>query len=78
MKITLKQSPTDPVHPIMHGKGAAAKEFNKRQAALWKEGRFKQFDFEQVATVLLEILIDDYDNKYAPLRDAKVKKAIKK
>lgn len=77
MKITLKQDPKDPVHPIMHGKGAMAKEFNKRQAVLWKDGHFQKFDFEQVATVLLEVLVEEYDNKYAPLRDVKEKKAKK-
>lgn len=72
MKITLKQQPTDPAHPIMAGKSPMAKEFNKRQAVLWKEGRFQKFDFEQVATVLLEILSDDYDKRYA--KDKQVKK----
>ena len=71
MKITLKQTPTDPVHPIMSGKTAMAKEFNKRQAALWKDGHFQSFNFEQVATIILEILVDEYDNKYAELKDVK-------
>lgn len=74
MKITLKQLPTDPVHPIMAGKGPTAKEFNKRQAALWKEGNSMKFDFEQVVTVLLEIFAEDYDRRYAPFKDAKSKK----
>lgn len=65
MKITLKQLPTDPVHPIMAGKGATAKEFNKRQAALWKEGNTMKFDFEQVVTVLLEIFADSYDQSHS-------------
>ena len=71
MRITYKQEPTDPVHPIMHGKGPMVKEFNKRQAALWKEGRFQRFDFEQVATVLLEILVEDYDKRNTPLKKVK-------
>ena len=66
MKITHKQDPADPVYPIMHGNTPFAKEFNKRQAILWKDGHFAKFDFEHVTTVLLEILIDDYDKRHAP------------
>ena len=65
MKITLKADVTDPVYPIMHGKTPLAKEFNKRQAALWGSGVGK-FDFEQVTTVLLEIFADDYNEKRKP------------
>ena len=73
MKITWREKEGDPPHPIMVGKTPTAREFNKRQAALWKSGGSK-VDFEQVSTVLLEILIDDYDRRYAPFKDAKSKK----
>lgn len=64
MKITFKADPKDPVYPIMHGNGATAKEFNKRQSKLWKDQKFDKFDFEQVVTVLLEIFGDDYDERH--------------
>jgi len=66
MKITNQQQPTDPVYPFMHGKGSMAKEFNKRQEKLWKAGHFiSKGDFVQaVTTVLLEILVDDYDERH--------------
>lgn len=66
MKITIQEQPTDPVYPFMHGKGAVAKEFNKRQEKLWREGRLvAKADFVQsVTTVLLEILIEDYDERH--------------
>lgn len=70
MRITHKEKATDPVHPIMHGKSPIAKEFNKRQELLWSQGKFEKFDFEQVTTVLLEILIDDYDKAHAPKKRA--------
>lgn len=54
------------MYPIMHGKKPFAKEFNKRQEALFKEGRMKDPTFESISTVLLEILIDDYDKRHAP------------
>jgi len=65
MKITWKNKPTDPVYPIMEGKTPMAKEFNKRQKLLWGKGNIEHFNFEQiVTTVLLEILIEDYNKKY--------------
>ena len=66
MKITHQENITDPVHPIMHGTTPMSKEFNKRQAILWSEGKFEKFDFQQVSTVILEILIDDYNKRNAP------------
>lgn len=65
MKITWKQKVEDPPYPIMHGKTPLVKEFNKRQAELWKDGKFTAFDYEQVTTVLLEILGEDYDKRHA-------------
>ena len=61
MKITKQATPTDPQHPIMHGDTPFAQEFNARQDKLWKEGKNVEFGFEQVVTVLLEILVDEYD-----------------
>lgn len=66
MKITYKQELTDPQHPIMHGDTPFAKEFNKRQEQIWKDGVFDKFDYEQVTIVMLEILIADYDKRHAP------------
>lgn len=63
MKITYREKETDPAHPIMHGRSPMAKKFNKREAEIWSEGRAQKFDFEHVATILLEILIDDYDKR---------------
>lgn len=71
MRITFKEKPTDPVHPIMHGKTPMAKEFNKRQALLWSKGAFTIYDYEQVTTVLLEILIDDYDKAHKSAKKIK-------
>ena len=71
MRITLKEKVTDPVHPIMAGKTPMAKEFNKRQAMLWAKDAFHKFDFEQVTTVILEILIDDYDKNHKPIKKPK-------
>lgn len=68
MRITFKEKPTDPVHPIMAGKNPIAKEFNKRQALLWSKGAFTTYDYEQVTTVLLEILADDYDARHKPIK----------
>lgn len=65
MRISFKEQVTDPVHPIMHGASPTAKEFNRRQAALWKTGNFTKFDFEQVTTVLLEMFAEDYDKRHA-------------
>jgi hypothetical protein len=73
MRITLKEKVTDPDHPIMHGDGAIAKEFNRRQAILWKDGKFQKFDFEQVSTILLEIMADDYDKRHGPRKKKIVK-----
>ena len=67
MKITLKEKVTDPVYPIMHGKTPTAKEFNKRMKSIWiaSPGQSLRFDFEQVATILLEMFSDDYDKRHA-------------
>ena len=73
MKITFQQNPEDHVYPVMHDKTSIAKEFNKRQQKLWAAGNIKKVDFEQVATVLLEILIDDYNKRHGS-RKRKVNK----
>lgn len=74
MRITWKEKPTDPVHPIMAGKTPIAKEFNKRQAELWSKGAFTTYDYEQVTTVLLEIFADEYNKIHKP--EKKVKKEL--
>lgn len=71
MKITFKQNPDDPLWPIMHGDTPAAKEFNRRQKEIWKTGNFGVFDFEQVATVILEMVIEDYNNRHKPRKKKK-------
>lgn len=71
MKITYKANTTDPVYPIMHGDTPTAKEFNKRQADLWSNGNLKEINFEQVATVLLEMFAEDYDKRHAPRKKLK-------
>lgn len=79
MLITHKKEIKDPPHPIMAGKSPIAKEFNKRQEKMWKDGVTKPFDYEQVSTVLLEILCDDYDRRHASRkRKPKPQKGIKK
>ena len=71
MRITYKEKSTDPVYPIMHGNTPTAKEFNKRQAKLWADGNFVKFDFEQIATILLEMFSEDYDKRHAPRKKLK-------
>lgn len=65
MRITHREKPTDPIYPIMAGNTPIAKEFNKYQKKLWEEGKFTVYDYEQVTTVLLEILTDEYNKKHA-------------
>lgn len=65
MRITYKEKVTDPGHPIMHGGAPITKEFNKRQEKLLKEGKINEINFEQVSTVILEILCDDYNKRHA-------------
>lgn len=74
MKITYKQKPEDPVYPIMHGPGALAKEFNKRQKANWATGNVDKVDFEQITTVLMEIFEEDYNRRHALRKKADKKK----
>jgi len=71
MIITHRENPEDPACPIMHGSKPFSKEFNRRQAALLKEGRQKDVNFENITTVILEILIDDYDKRHAPRKKKK-------
>lgn len=72
MRITYKEKSTDPLHPVMHGTTPTAKEFNRRQEKLWKDGKLNQVNFEQIATVLLEMFVEDYDKRHAP-RGKKIK-----
>ncbi len=65
MRITFQQLATDPPYPIMHGEGPLAKEFNKRQKDLWAAGKTDVVDFNFVTTMILEILLDDYDKRHA-------------
>jgi hypothetical protein len=65
MKITIQLKSDDPAHPIMHGDTPIAKEFNKRQESILKTGNVAAYDFEQVTTVLLEILADDYNKRHS-------------
>lgn len=76
MRVTYRQDPKDPGHPFMHGKDPIAKEFNKREAVLWEKSQLKIFDFEQVATVLLEMFAEDYNERHKA--KAKAKKVNKK
>jgi len=64
MKITIQAKVDDPNYPIMDGKTPSAKEFNLRQEKLWKTGATQKYDFQQVVTVILEMLLDDYDQKH--------------
>lgn len=66
MRITHQEKPKDPLYPIMHGDSPTAKEFNRRQKLIWETGKFGTFNFEQVATVLLEMFAEDYDKRHAP------------
>jgi sporulation protein YlmC with PRC-barrel domain len=65
MKITFKQNEKDINHPVMHGDTPLAKEFNKRQKEMFKAGRISIVNFEQITTVLLDILVDDYNTRNA-------------
>lgn len=73
MRVTFKEKPEDPTHPVMHGATPTAKEFNRRQAAIWATGNFDKFDFEQVTTILLEMFAEDYDKRHAPRKKTKKK-----
>lgn len=65
MKITFQQNPEDPPYPIMHGETPLSKEFNKRQKDIWAAGKIEKVDYEQVMTVVLAILTDDYNKRHA-------------
>lgn len=68
MRITHIEKATDPGYPIMHGDTPLAKEFNKREKKLWEDpvaGKILDFNYEQVTTVILEILADDYNKRHA-------------
>jgi len=71
MLITFKKDPKDPSYPVMAGKTPLSVEFNKRQAKLWSEGRLQKVDFEQVTTVLLEILAEDYNVRHKTKKKTK-------
>lgn len=65
MKITYQKDVNDPPYPIMHGETPLALEFNKRQKSIWAAGNVASIDYQQVSTVMLEILIDDYNKRHA-------------
>lgn len=71
MKITHHEQETDPAYPIMQGTTPTAKEFNKRMKELWTLGTIKKVDFELAHTLLMEILIEDYDRRHAPRKRVK-------
>lgn len=64
MKITYKMSPSDPPYPIMIGDSPLSKEFNKRQKDIWAAGKIAIVDYEQVMTVVVDILSDDYNERH--------------
>lgn len=55
----------------MHGTTPMAKEFNKRQEEMFKNGNVLNYDFEQIVSVILEILADDYNKKHSRKRKKK-------
>lgn len=65
MKIHFQVSPNDPPHPIMLGDTPFAKEYNKRQKDIWASGNVIAIDFEQILTVAVDILVDDYNKRHA-------------
>lgn len=72
MKIDYRTEPNDPDYPVMRGKSASAKEFNKRMLALRKDNKFDpDHAFEQISTIIMEILIEDYDKRNAAKRSKK-------
>ena len=71
MTITYKKRVEDPPYPIMEGKKPLAIEFNKRQKDLWAKGNVEKVDYEYITTVLLEILVEDYDRRHAPRKNKK-------
>ena len=71
MKITYRDKDSDPQYPIMHGGTPMAKEFNKRQEKLWKDGKLTTVDFEQISTIILEVLCSDYDRRHSPRKKRK-------
>ena len=64
MKISYARQPDDPSYPFMEGESPFATEFNRRQEALFLKGSIQKVDFEQIATVLLEILVEDYNIRH--------------
>lgn len=72
MRITHAALATDPPYPIMAGDTPLAKDFNKRQKDIWASGKVEKVDYEQVSTVILEILVNDYNKRHAS-RKRKVK-----
>lgn len=65
MRITHQSLATDPAYPIMVGDTPLAKEFNKQQEKIWAAGKVNKIDYEQVSTVILEILVNDYNKRHA-------------
>ena len=70
MKISLKETEFSPEYPVMAGDTPLAKEFNKREQALWVAGA-TSFDYQQITTVLIEIFGDDYNARHAKRKKKK-------
>jgi len=73
MKITFQQKPEDVPYPIMHGDTPLAKEFNIQQKKIWAAGKVERIDFEQVSTVILAILVEDFNKRHASRKRQKGK-----
>lgn len=71
MIITFQEKPEDPPSPLMAGKTAMAKEFNKRMKEMWAKGNLKKVDYELISTVLIEILADDYNKRHGSKKNQK-------
>jgi hypothetical protein len=71
MKITYKKDVNDPPYPIMVGNTPSAKEFNKRSEALWKAGILETVNNDVIVTILIEMLIEDYNKRHASRKKTK-------
>jgi len=63
MRITLEKDSNGKSYPKMHGETMVAKIFNKRVDRLREIDKIQFVDFELVTTILLEILIDDLEER---------------
>lgn len=65
MRITHQLKASDPPYPIMEGNTPFAKEFNRIQKDIWGAGNVTAIDYQQVSTVMIEILVGDYNKRHA-------------